>query len=73
MPYNRGMWTWPITLIGAVAGAVVGLFAPALVFKLLGIGTGSYEDVMFLWLLTVPGGLALAPGLARGWRHARER
>ncbi len=49
------------------AGAVAGLFLPAFVAKAIGYGTGSYEDLLFIWLLTVPCGAISAAVLV--WRR----
>ena len=56
------MWAWLIALVGSILGAVAGFFGPVLVCAVFHIGTGSYEDVMFVWLATVPGGFGLG-----GW------
>lgn len=56
--------------VGAFAvGGLAGLFLPALLAQLFDYGTGSYEDVLFIWFLTVPGGAALAATLV--WRGTR--
>jgi hypothetical protein len=49
------------------AGGVAGLFLPVFVAKAIGYGTGSYEDVLFVWGVTVPGGAILASVMV--WRR----
>ena len=49
------------------AGICAGVFLPVLIAGVLGYGTGSYEDVMFIWLLTVPGCVALSCTAAWRW------
>ena len=44
---------WLGALIGSIVGAAVGLYGPVLLFMLLNIGTGSYEDVLFIWPVTI--------------------
>lgn len=60
------MVRWLLALLGLAAGTALGLFAPVGVLVALGLGSGSYEDVLPLWLATIPGG-ALA-GAWAGWR-----
>lgn len=50
-------------VVGAVLGGAAGLFAPVFVFQLLRIGSGSYEDVLPVWVLAVPGGVAVGAAL----------
>ena len=61
-------------LVGAFVGGAVGLFGPVFLFAALDIGSGSYEDVMFIWLVAVPvgalGGGAALLGLAL-WLQSR--
>jgi hypothetical protein len=64
------MWAWLIALVGAIVGAAIGLFGPVLIFGVLGIGTGSYEDVLFIWFVAVPGGFVL--GAWQGFRLGRR-
>lgn len=50
-------------VVGAVLGGAVGLFGPVFAFQLLHIGSGSYEDVLPLWVVAVPGGVAVGAAL----------
>lgn len=56
------MLRWLAALLGAAFGILLGLFGPVLVLVALGSGSGSYEDVLPLWLLTLPLGAGLG-----GW------
>ena len=61
-----------LTMIAAfAAGGAAGLFLPVFVAKAIGYGTGSYEDVLFVWCLTVPGGAILASVIV--WRRLSPR
>ncbi len=58
-----------ITIVAFAVGGLAGLFLPVFAAQLVEYGTGSYEDVLFIWFLTVPGGALLAATLA--WRRSR--
>ncbi|MCC7075278.1 MAG: hypothetical protein IT383_28455 [Deltaproteobacteria bacterium] len=65
---------WVLALVGVAAGLALGLFGPVLVLAALELGSGSYEDVLFLWMVTLPGGAALGGwgGYRLGAAHARR-
>ena len=52
-----------------LGGAVGGMFLPALIGKVVGYGTGSYEDYFFIWMVTVPAAALLSAVFA--WRTLR--
>ena len=56
------MWPWLLAVVGVVLGGVVGVVATVFVFAALHLGSGSYEDVLPVLLLTLPAGAA-----AGGW------
>lgn len=56
------MWPWLLAVVGMVLGGVVGVAATVFVFAALHLGTGSYEEVIPVLLLTLPAGAALG-----GW------
>jgi hypothetical protein len=57
------MWRWLMAVLGAAVGGAVGLFGPVLAFVALGMGSGSYEDVLPVWLASLPLGVALGAWL----------
>ena len=68
--YTHSVVTLLLALVGAFLGAALGLFLPALVLVLTIEGGGSYEDVLFIWVATLPVGLAL--GAWCGYRLGRS-
>lgn len=58
-------------------GTGLGLFSPAVVLSVLAVGTGSYEDVLPVWLATVPAGAGLGAWggyrLGVAWARRRDR
>ena len=54
-------------LLGASAGVAVGVVAPVVVFSTLG-QTGSYEEFLVPWFLSIPAGFAVGgtSGLTAG-------
>lgn len=63
-----------LILLGAALGFGGGLFGPVLVLKVVGYGSGSYEDVLPIWLLTLPGGMFLGGWVGfRVYEHLRTR
>lgn len=50
-----------VCLAGFCIGGFIGFMGPALIAQLIGYGTGSYEDVMFIWLFSVPGMAFVTP------------
>jgi hypothetical protein len=69
------MVRWLLALVGTVVGTGIGLFAPALVFAVLQVGTGSYEDLLPVWLASLPAGAGLGGwgGYRVGVAWARRR
>lgn len=66
---KRGMPAGPLSskgffagAVAAIGGVVVGFMAPVFILGALRIGTGSYEDVLFIWPVSIPM-LALGAGL----------
>jgi len=62
------MVLWLGTFLGSMLGTLGGFFGTALVFIIFEIGTGSYEDALLAWLITVPGGFVF--GTWAGYRAA---
>ena len=60
------VWRLTLSLIASVAGLIAGFYLPAIIAHAIGYGTGSYEDVLFIWMGTVPVGALLAGFLT--WR-----
>ena len=52
------MWRWLLAVVGVVLGGIVGVVATILVFATLHLGSGSYEEVLPVLLLTLPAGAA---------------
>ncbi len=80
LPEARAFLRWLFATGAFAAGTATGLYLPVLVGKALnlvrpGSGApgwgGSYEDVMFYWLVTVPGCAILFGWLA--WRGSAPR
>jgi hypothetical protein len=71
------MVRWLSAVVGVLFGGAVGLFGPVLLLAALHIGSGSYEDVLALWLVALPlgvvGGGAVGHRLGRGWEARRAR
>ncbi len=57
-----------IVAVAAVIGAIAGLFIPAVIASRV-FDLNSYEDVLFLWLITVPVCSALTAGAT--WKMVR--
>lgn len=57
--YTLSVRTFLLALVGSFLGAALGLFLPPLVLVLTIDGGGSYEDVLSIWLATLPAGFAL--------------
>ena len=56
-------------LLGASAGVAVGVVAPVVVFSTFSLGqTGSYEEFLVPWFLSIPAGFAVGgtSGLTAG-------
>ena len=70
---------WLSALVGSVLGAGVGLFGPALgqglVMAVFDVGTGSYEEVLFIWFAAIPAGFVLGAwaGYRLVWRRGRRQ
>lgn len=60
------MWPWLLAVVGVVLGGIVGVVTTIFVFATLHLGTGSYEEVLPVLLLTLPAGAA-----AGGWSGYR--
>jgi hypothetical protein len=71
------MWPWLCALLGAVLGFSMGLFGPVAVLVALQWGTGSYEDVLPVWLASLPAGAGLGGWggyrLGVAWARRRDR
>ena len=59
-----------IGMLMAFSGALAGLFLPALIGRAAGYGSGSYEDYLFMWMVSIPAGVSLA--LVFAWRKLRS-
>ena len=59
-----------IGMLMAFSGALAGLFLPALIGRAAGYGSGSYEDYLFMWMVSIPAGIAVA--LMFAWRKLRS-
>lgn len=67
------MWRWVVAAGGLVIGGALGLVGPVFLLRALNVGTGSYEDVLAVWLASVPLGSALGAflGFVAGRRMTR--
>lgn len=61
-----GMKTLVVAVAGAFLGGALGLYGPVLIARVLSLGSGSYEEFLVVWLISVPSGF-----LAGGWGGAR--
>lgn len=59
-----------IGMLMAFSGALAGLFLPALIGRAAGYGSGSYEDYLFMWMVSIPVGIFVA--LVFAWRTLRS-
>lgn len=50
------MKTLIAALFGAFLGSALGVWAPVLIFRVLSLGSGSYEEFLVIWLFSVPTG-----------------
>jgi hypothetical protein len=60
------MRRWVGMALGTLLGGALGLFGPVFVLRALGVGSGSYEDVLPVWLFALP--VVLLGGGVLGWR-----
>ena len=55
-----------IGMLMAFSGALAGLCLPVLIGRAAGYGSGSYEDYLFMWMVSIPAGISVAVVFA--WR-----